>query len=569
MKPNTLRMAVAGLARDDRWSRAAAASPALRRWAGVVLVAAGTLGVGAQESLLPPVKEDPQEGALASGVKVLVREFKFEGNTVFSSADLGKVVGGFAGRELDSGQLEDARRAVTLHYVSHGYINSGATLEDQKVLDGVVTFQIVEGKLSEIHVEGNKRLRTKYISQRIRRGAGEPLNMNALQETLLMLKDNPNLRRINAELKPTGVRGESDLEVSVAEKSPWHLGLQARNDRPPSVGAEVLEILASHQNVTGNNDPLELRYGVAQRSNNSMKFSGADNLGASYRIPFTVHDTSFLMGYTRGDFAIIEEPFNTLDIMSQSESYSVGLIQPVFRSPRREFTVSLLGDRRHSESFLLGQPFSFSPGAVNGEATVSVARMGLEFVERSQSQVIALRSTLSRGLNVLDATDNPTGPSGEFTAWLGQAQYVRRLTEKGIQLIASTSFQWTSEPLLSLEQFSLGGANTVRGYRENQIVRDMGVLASLEFRIPVFWNRAGAPILQVAPFFDYGNGWNMDAATPDPRDLPSAGVGLIFTPTEKIRMQLYWGHAFRDLTPPGGNDAQDLGLHFKAVVMAF
>lgn len=537
-------------------------------------VAIWMIGVGgvrtfAQQSVLPPLKAESEQDKLSLAAKVLVREFHFVGNTVFTSAELARVVSSYAGREIDSGQLEDARRALTLHYVNNGYINSGAVLEDQTVTGGIITFQIIEGKLSDVHIEGNKRLRTEFIQRRIRRGAGTPLNMNSLQQTLLLLKDNPNLRRINAELKPAAVRGESDLEVSVAEKNPWHLGLQGRNDRPPSVGAEVIEVLASHQNLTGNSDPLEFRYGVAQRSRDGMKLSGVDNLGASYRVPLTVYDTTLQLGYSRGDFAIVEAPFDTLDIESRSDSYSVGLHQPLYRTPQREFSVSLVGDRRHSESFLLGEPFSFSAGAVNGEATVSVLRFVSEFVNRSQAQVIALRSTFNWGIDALGSTDDGTQRNGQFLTWLGQAQYVRRLSESGIQLMLGTTFQWSDDPLLSLEQFSLGGANTVRGYRENQIVRDMGVLSSVEVRVPVLSNKAGAPVLQVAPFLDYGNGWNRHASTPAPRDLLSAGIGLLFTPHEKIHAQLYWGHAFRDLKPAGDRDAQDYGLHFKVLVMAF
>ena len=55
--------------------------------------------------------------------------------------------------------------------------------------------------------------------------------MSELQEILQMLKDNPNLRRINAELKPTQVRGESGLEFKIEERQPWRVDLQARNDR--------------------------------------------------------------------------------------------------------------------------------------------------------------------------------------------------------------------------------------------------------------------------------------------------------------------------------------------------
>jgi hemolysin activation/secretion protein len=70
----------------------------------------------------------PTPGTLASALRVHVKRFRFEGNTVFSDRELAKVVARFAGREISSAELEEARQALSLYYVEHGYINSGALL---------------------------------------------------------------------------------------------------------------------------------------------------------------------------------------------------------------------------------------------------------------------------------------------------------------------------------------------------------------------------------------------------------------------------------------------------------
>ena len=90
--------------------------------------------------------------------------------------------------------------------------------------------------------------------------------------------------------------------------------------------------------------------------------------------------------------------------------------------------------------------------------------------------------------------------------------------------------QWTDEPLLALEQFSVGGFETVRGYLENQLVRDRGIVSSVEFRVPVLFNKAGAGIVQLAPFFDFGGAWNVEGS-PSPTSIYSIGVGLLVSRT--------------------------------------
>jgi hemolysin activation/secretion protein len=501
-------------------------------------------------------------------VRVFVREYRFKGNTVFKSNQLARIVAPYQNREVDTEDLEEARRALTLHYVQAGYINSGAVLEDQSVQHGIVTFTLIEGRLSDIEVTGNKWLRKNYVRKRIALRAGPPLNLNEMRDTLLDLKGNPNIKRINAELRPGPVPGTSLLGVRLEENSPWHFGLQLRNDRPPSVGAEVLEALASHSNLSGNSDALELRYGIAERTRDGVDFSGVDNLGATYTIPVTARDTTLQLYYNRSDVAIIEEPFGDLDIESESFSYGFTVRQPIWRDFRREIHLGFTGERRESKTFLLGEPFSFSPGAVDGKTQVTAARFFQEWIERSLVQVLALRSTFSWGVDLFGATDDGTARDGKFLTWQGQAQYVRRLFGTQNQFLANVAYQWASDPLLSVEQFSLGGLNTVRGYRENQVVRDSAVFASAEFHLPVWLSRNAEPILQLAPFFDYGEGWYLDAPTPRRSSLMSAGIGLLFTPNKKIFAKIYWGHPFRDFDN-SDDDLQDYGLHFRINVNFF
>jgi hemolysin activation/secretion protein len=128
--------------------------------------------------------------------------------------------------------------------------------------------------------------------------------------------------------------------------------------------------------------------------------------------------------------------------------------------------------------------------------------------------------------------------------------------------------QWTAESLLGLEQMSIGGRETVRGYRENQLVRDTGIAASVEFRIPVLFDSEGAGIVHLAPFFDFGGGWNVNGS-PKPTTLSSAGVGLLANPWKQVAAELYWGHPFRDIDIEDDNSAQDLGLHFRLNISAF
>ncbi len=528
-----------------------------------------TAPLGAQ--ILPPLPEKPDmTNKLKTATALFVRSFRFEGNHAFTSAELSEVTKPFTNRELRSEDLEQVRQNVSLYYVNHGYLNSGAIIPDQDPTNGVVVLRIVEGKLSGVELQGNQWLRDGFITNRIERWAKPPLNLNDLQEGLQLLRQNPNIRQINAELKPGIAPGESTLDLRVVDQQPFRLGLQVDNQRPPSVGAYQLWALASDLNLTGNSDPLDLKYGILNAGENGPEFSGTDNMEGNYLLPLTRLDTTLGLHGSRLNTSIIEDPFTDLNLKSLTTSYGITLRQPVYQTTKQEVALAIGFDWRKNETWLLGKPFDVSPGAEDGEMEVSVLRLSQDWLNRGQNHVLALRSTVNIGLDVFGATDDhiPGDPNAKFFSWLGQGQYVQRLFQTQNQLILRVSGQWTDESLLALEQFSVGGAETVRGYLENQLVRDRGFASSVEFRVPVLFNKAGAGIVQVAPFFDYGGAWNVDGS-PNPTTIYSIGSGLVVNPNKHISAQLYWGYRLRDVHIPDDSGAQGDGISFKVNIQAF
>ncbi|HUJ11127.1 MAG TPA: ShlB/FhaC/HecB family hemolysin secretion/activation protein [Verrucomicrobiae bacterium] len=525
----------------------------------------------AQELTLPALTlplNSPESGQLSSGVRVFVREFRFQGNTVFSSEELSMIVGSYLNRELSTEQLEEARRTITAFYVEFGYVNSGAILPDQDVKDGVITFQIIEGRLSDIKPRGKHHwLRDSYLTDRLRRWASSPLKVEKLKEGLLLLRQDPNVKQINAELRPGTRPGESYLDLYWQEEQPFRLGLQVDNQRPPSVGAEEIVLLGADYDVTGNGDLLEFSYGIAHNGEDGFEFSGLQDESGSYTLPVHPSGTALKVFGSRSDTSIIEEPFSSLDVRSDFIRYGVALRQPLYLTVNREIAVGVTFERGHNETKLLGQPFDIAPGSVNGKMDTSVLRLAQELVDRNQDQVLALRSTFNVGIDAFGVTDNGTDRDAKFFSWLGQFQYVRRLFDTPNLIILRTDGQWTDEPLLALEQFSVGGANSVRGYRENQLVRDTGFISSVEVRVPII-SRASSAIVQLAPFFDCGGAWNIGNSTPSPETIYSSGIGILLNPNKHLSAQLYWGYRFTHVPNPH-NNAQDLGLHFKVIFQAF
>jgi hemolysin activation/secretion protein len=221
----------------------------------------------------------------------------------------------------------------------------------------------------------------------------------------------------------------------------------------------------------------------------------------------------------------------------------------VVRTLAKELTISGSLEYRHDQAFIFGEGVGLAPGVeADGTSSVTVVRLVADYLDRSRNQVLAARSTFSKGIDAFGATINDRGPDGRFLSWLGQVQIAKRFAS-GNQLIVRADAQLAANKLLTSEKLGIGGALTVRGYRENQFVGDNGVVFSLEFRVPVGAEAGYGRFrsLQIAPFADWGRSWNGGYHSADRETISSVGVGLRWDPNPALHAEIYWAHPFEDV----------------------
>ncbi|MEG4212220.1 ShlB/FhaC/HecB family hemolysin secretion/activation protein [Microcoleus sp. S13_B4] len=489
-----------------------------------------------------------------------VQKIQVVGSTILSQDEINALVNPLEGRSTTLEQLKQIADKITEIYLNRGYITSRAVLPPQTITAGVVQIQVIEGKLARIEVEGTKRLHPSYIRSRIRLGAGMPLSTASLEDQLRLLRVDPLFDNVEASLRAGDNEGESILIVRVSEANPFQPTFSIDNYSPPSVGSERLGVSLRHRNITGNGDELAAAY--------YRSLGDSDVFDFSYRVPLNAMNGTLQLRAAPNRNSIVQAPFNRFDISGKSHLFEVSYRQPLRRTPIEEFALSAGFTYQTGRTFLAGDPYAFGIGPdSNGVTTTSAIKLGQDYIRRDPQGAWALRSQFTIGTSLFDATQNEgSDPDGQFFNWLGQVQRVQRLNDKHL-LILQADLQLSANSLLPSQQFVIGGGQSLRGYRQNVRSGDNGFRVSLEDRITLQRDASGNPKLQLAPFLDAGQVWNV-ANNPNKLTnqtfLAGVGLGVIWEPIQRVNLRVDYAFPLVRISDRGDN-LQDKGIYFNII----
>ncbi|MEN9219070.1 MAG: ShlB/FhaC/HecB family hemolysin secretion/activation protein [Gloeomargarita sp. DG_2_bins_126] len=540
-----------------------------------------------QPQQLTPVPPTPQrqEAPFVPGTVpgnpdqlVMVESLEVVGSTILSPKEIAKLIEPVLYRQVTLRQVQEVADAITRIYVDGGYITSRAAIAAETIPSGNLRIDVTEGRLVDIQITGNQRLFTSYIRDRLKLGAKTPLNSNALEDQLRLLKAVPYLENVEASLRPAEKPGESILVVRVQEdKQPFVMSFGVDNYVPPSIATQRGYVSIGYQNLSGIGDEIFGSYTVGLNFTDWPR-AALNEYNFTYRAPINPMDGTVQVRALVTNNRITDESFEAINISGESQLYEFSFRQPIIRSVRQELALSTGFTWQQSQTFTFAGPTPFGLGPdEKGFSRTSVLKFGTDYIYRDGSGAWLALGQFNLGLPIFGATDNPDGsipgkitPDGRFFSFQGQGQRVQNLGNDFL-LIVRGDVQLAATPLLAQQQFVIGGAQSVRGYRQNARAGDNGLRISLESRVPLARDKNGQVFFQLAPFIEFGRVWN-NKANPNQVDplntLAGIGTAFIWNPLPGMDVRLDLG-APLIYNKDRGTDAQDYGIYFNVNYRAF
>jgi hemolysin activation/secretion protein len=459
----------------------------------------------------PPAQIERQETPAQpprerGGPRVLVKKFRFTGNTVISTQELETLVAPEEGKELTLDELREVAARITDQYASKGYILARAYLPPQDVREGIIEIAILEGQVGTIEVTGNERYRSEVITRALTRVKDRGVvNEDLLETAINDLNDYPGLN-VRASLKPGAQRGYTDIQLTAQERLPYTLLFDVDNYGSRFTGPWLYGTELGIGNLAGLGDRLTLR-GI--KSDDDLNYGRV-----SYLVPVGGYGTKISASYVHSEDGIGEE-FAPLNAAGRLDVASLDIIQPYLRTSGA------------SLQFFGGFDFetvrNYALHTQTGKDDLRILKLGFSgdyrdrFLGRTFFGATWYQGTSLFGGNVQNdpGASRPDNPA-YFSRWTLDLARLQSLVYGGSYLILRGTGQLSSQNLVSAERFAIGGYYTVRGYPISEYLGDNGYAVTAELVVPVPYLREW---VQVVGFIDHGGVFLVSPRKEAPVDL--------------------------------------------------
>lgn len=503
-------------------------------------------------------KETAQSNPLPSSNKstLKVGGVTFIGNSVFSEKELQGLVSSDFGKKLTFDQIKGMAAKVENHYHEKGYQIAKVIIPKQAMKPGgVLKLQVLEGRLGEVRVSGNKRYSSSRVTDTFY--AFTPQNkaftISEVERPLVLLNSRSGIA-VNSTLASGAKTGETDVEITVKEEPRVKGTIEFNNFGSEDSGEYRFIPYVSLPNMTGAGDELSLFGVISPDSIESWYWQ------AGYMRPINSRGTAINFYYGQGNNQIGND-YAILDIKGENSTGGVGLSHRIIYSARTSLELQSWFEWQDMDQTMLGYTTS--------DDRVRKLRIGANFDHTDSSGRTIVSFNIHQGLGeVLGGMDNNDYYSSRayakadngFTKTVLGVMRLQNFTPSLYGILNFTG-QYSVDPLVSGEQMYTGGANTVRGQPQSCYSGDSGILINAELRYSVL---PEASLLQLAAFFDHGQTYIQKPIIGQKQwsSLSGAGVGL--------RSNIYEGLDLRlDIAVPVGPREGDRAYVYGQVRYSF
>lgn len=456
-----------------------------------------------------------------------VYEFRVLGNTVLPARAVEAAVYPFLGPGKTLTDVEAARATLEKAYHDRGYATVFVDIPPQEVVDNVVRLRVTEGRIERTRISGARYFSEgKILAALAQAKPGEIPNIPVLQSEVAALNAQTSDRTVVPVLKAGSVPGTMDLDLKVTDHLPLHGSVELNDEASADTPPLRASVSASYSDLFAQLDNLAFQYQDSPQNIDKVKVIAAN---------YTFHP---LWGGWQPSILYIDTSSNvsaigTLGVLGKGQIYGT------------RFTYTMASTQPFSELLTLGLDYKHFGDLVNVNATTALDTP-VYYFNASVAYLASWRSMLGQDTLSVSANFGPRGLAAnsalefEDKRYEGRGNYfyVRaddtwiRDLPWGFQGVLRAGGQYTAEPLISNEDYSIAGIDGVRGYLESEELGDSALKGTAQLRSPLLGHWGNARLADLYVFYDAGVAVELDSLPGEPAHvvLRSWGSGVDLLP---------------------------------------
>jgi hemolysin activation/secretion protein len=411
----------------------------------------------------------------------LIKELRLEGDRTATFSWLHSKLNDYQNRCIGREGAALIVKRLTAALIDRGFTTTRIGLPEQNLSTGVLRLVLVPGILHAIKFTNDEAAGDWHSAFPIR--PGDILNLRDIEQGLEQMKRVPS-QEVDFKIIPGDAAGESDILITVKRTRPWRIGLTYDDSGSQSTGKLQSSISLSLDNPLGINDLLNLSFN-ADAEHEPGKY-GTEGKSLQYSIPWGYWTVS-LQGSEYQYHQRIQGVNQTFVSQGTTESQEFKVQRLVHRDQTSKTSLQLRLSRRAQRNFLDDVEIQVQ------RRTTAAVEIGVIHQQSFGNTQITATLAHKEGVPWFGGAGDPSGraassPTNLYrmeTADIAlQTPFV--LADIPFRLNNALRAQYTSAPLYTTEQISIGGRYSVRGFSgETTLTAERGYYLRNEIEVPL------------------------------------------------------------------------------------
>ena len=398
---------------------------------------------------------------------IVFKEITYENITLLSMSDIDTIIKRYLDQCITEASLKNLLNELSSLYLDKGYITSRVYLKEQDASQGQVHLIALEGKIEAIQTPSSDITRS-FESQ-----TGEYLNLRELESALTIVNRLPS-NNVTMHLIPSETNlGESIIALDNNRSKPFSLELGDNNYGNTKTGRNQISAKVTYDNLLDLSDQIALNLNTTDHH-----FQNENSVGNSVSYAVPIGTIIYTLSYIDSDYKqLVPSGANKYKMDGHTKTYELSALKELFHNQAHTFNVGASVSSYEVESYISDSLIDTST------YRLSKSSLSLDYSYRSPQLFSYALVKYIQGTDWF-GSHNPTDLDEKYSAF--QLDISLMVPVDVLRYKLNFHGQYSDDQLFNVNQLSIGGAYSIRGYQDDGLSGNSGFYLRNELSYPSF-----------------------------------------------------------------------------------